>query len=194
MKNFVIISHQRTGSNMVRKALNKHSQVYCGSEIVEKVQDVTLIKKEMEKNKKPVFCFLLKYDQLTAYVAKFLELNDFKVIHLQRKNKLKSYISRMIGTGSNRSYPVHINIEEASEVINYISFYEEFFNELGGVEVFNMFYEDITTSNSLPKELFDFLGVGYEKCEYEDYKLNPDSVESTVSNYEEVAKAFPQYI
>lgn len=193
-KNFVIISHQRTGSNMVRKALNKHSQVYCGSEIVEKAQDVSLIRNEMEQNKKPVFCFLLKYDQLTAYIADFLEKNDFKVIHLQRRNKLKAYISRMIGTGSNRQYPVVLDIKEAKTVIEYISFYESVFKERPTLDILDLFYEDITKSNSLPKALFDFMGIEMEKCEYEDYKLNPDSVKVTVSNYDDVAKAFPEYI
>lgn len=194
-KNFVIISHQRTGSNMVRKALNHHSDIHCGSEILEKENNLDLLLHEMNNRKKENFCFLLKYDQIENSTKEFLNQYGFKIIHLKRRNKLKSFVSRMIGTGSNRKVPVVINIQQAKDTINAISAYESkidvWFNQHIKTD---LFYEDVVATGKIPAHIFRFMDVNYQSCMLEDYKLNPDNLEQCVTNYQDVANSFPEYI
>lgn len=193
-KNFVIISHQRTGSNMLRKALNHHSDIFCHSELLLDSKDMNQILKLMKERKKESFCFLLKYDQIDSSILNFLKNNNFKIIHLKRRNKLKSFISRMVGTGNNRKYPVNINITQAKAVIQDIYQWEAITDSMFTENSLTVFYEKIIDENRVPAEVIKFFNLPYQTCELEDTKLNPDNLEVLVENYKDLLREFPEYI
>lgn len=190
---FVILSHQRTGSNMLRQMLNQHDDISCGPELELKIWSEDDVKKWVNTGKRAEG-YLLKYDQ-----ANYGNLIGKKIIHLKRKNKLATVLSRMAGSGNNRRVPFEADIQAVGFEILRIENFEGFFNTLPlllfkDTEYLEVFYEDLLfTKEREMKRIFDFLRVEKQDLEFIGAKLNPE-VKEMVTNFEELKLAFPKYV
>ena len=146
--------------------------------------------------------FKVSYNHLEQYpaVVDWLREHDVRIIHYIRNNLLKRFLSlqtlRMRGF-SHSTQPValaqvHVNINKLNEDLlkrgRLIEKYRTIFMDNSYLE---MFYEDfVANRNTETKRVLKFLGIDtFRPLESDQVKLNPDSIEDIVENYEELVRA-----
>lgn len=214
-KKFIILTRSRTGSNMLMTYLNDHPHIASDGEVLGTLagQDY---KKILAKvfGKQPFFIkakgFKIFYyhpldekpDDLWTTLA---DMNDLHVIHLKRKNILRTLISREIAGIQNVWYTSSSQQQKTDQSIS-VSFtaedladkFEQTRNwEQGGDELFKhhplltVYYEDLANDRDAAfKKVTDFLGFEYIHPETPLTKQNNKSLKETVSNYDELKMAF----
>lgn len=208
----VVIGHARTGSNFLLDALNTSSVIKMYHEIFaghnrEMGKDferilATLSEKQLKKIK--LVGFKLFYYHLTEQEwNQFLAQDEFLIIHLVRKNRLRTIISLDIAFKikkwstikkseiSDSSKNIILDTSQLIQRLEKIENYEELtrrrFKERNFLEIS---YEDLV---SMPSETFSNITsyFGIHDINYKKTKLkkqNPETIQDLIINYNEVAQ------
>ena len=148
--------------------------------------------------------YKVNYSQINRYKAiiPWIKQNDIKIIHLIRKNLLKRFVSHKIANTRNLLHstravePIKIQIDTTILVEDFrrrqIRFnkYKKRFSEDYKVPFLDVAYESLVEhfSTELNKVL-NFLEIDkFEPLSSKFVKVNPDSLEDIVENYNEVEK------
>ena len=211
-KRFAVIGHSRTGSNYLFVGLNSSScvkmyhEVFAkrNREIAGKEFDLIfpmLFRKE-KKNIKAVG-FKLFYEHLTMDEwEKFLSHKYLRIIHLTRKNRLKTIVSLDIAFKTNQwslsandknkqlvEKRILLNTSTLIDRLEQIQEYETFIRDgFKDRHILEVVYEKLTTE---PEETFQYIGafLGVDDIELGKITLtkqNPESLEQLIVNYDEV--------
>ena len=237
MNKFIIFSHGRSGSTRLNLLLNQHPDITCCGEIfhrnplqpdvaanqvfsqhkeltLKNLNDCLIRRSEFEKTKAIGFKLLdYRYNALNHEQSGVL-LNDntYKAIIIERKNKLKGFISwktaklsgkwhifkSQSGQEVSKINPYTIDIKEAKEWIeiseNFIAHTERILNsrEDGFIKVY---YEDFLHSwdktQSICNDIFKFIEVdNFYKFEEPTIKSSANNIYDSIINKKELESAF----
>lgn len=127
---------------------------------------------------------------------------ELRIIHLKRKNKLKTYLSLMMATKTGRwkatespkeeNVSISLDYEDCLQVIKRIQEWEEkydtFFSNNWKIDVF---YEDLCRDfNGETKRIQEFLGVECEALKPSTYKQFTQPLSIAISNYLDLKRKF----
>lgn len=145
-----------------------------------------------------IYDMSLKY----PYVSEWAKNNDIKVIHLIRKNILKTYVSSMTAPIHKMHHPregekittVKINLDPdkvIKELNTRLSEIDAQRNRYTSSNYIEVFYEDfVENQDDESKKLLDFIGADNgHSLKSTLVKINPDSLEHVVENHEEIERA-----
>ena len=210
---FIVLTKARSGSNLLLSFLNSHPNVYSEGEVFWKLEGRPY-KSILEKSwgKQPGYIkakgFKIFYfhplDAEECDIWGDLEaMKDVKVIHLQRKNTLKSLISMKIAlqseewmsTHSNKNKPpkkaVHIPEQELRDLLEKTDLRIEQGNErFKDHDLINVFYEDFVKDTEEYFRILDFLEVERIPPKTVLKRQYPESMYELVENYGELKSAF----
>jgi LPS sulfotransferase NodH len=143
--------------------------------------------------------FKLMYGQMNSNIKKWILDHDVSIIHLVRKNKLKTILSREtmklrqvshVSSGDTvEDVKVELDVEtlipRISRMEKEVQKYGEMFSSLPYLQV--TYEEFVNDPNSCAEQIFSFLGISsMNNLELPLKKINSDSVEQLISNYAEV--------
>jgi LPS sulfotransferase NodH len=209
-KRFAIVGNARTGSNFLLDGLKTSSSVRTYHEIFaghnrnvgEDFDKILSTVFAYESKSTQVVGFKVFYNHLTEDEwSKLVACKDLKIIHLIRRNRLRTVISLEIAfkTGqwtkskNNSSVPTEKRVKlEPSKLIKRLEQIEE--GECAtrarfrDRETLEIVYEDLVQN---PKQIFAtvgaYLGVdGIDPQKIRLKKQNPESLRQLISNYDEV--------
>jgi len=145
--------------------------------------------------------FKLMYSQLFPCLEDYLHRKNVHVIHLIRKNVLKIIVSRE--TAKKRNL-YHATPEEnipavkvylhpktlRQDIIRILSEVSHFRERFARYAYLEAYYEDFVSSRvEVSRKIFDFLQVPFiENLDVPLRKINPDSLELLIENYEEIER------
>lgn len=214
---FVILGHARTGSNLLRSLLEDHPAVYVLNEKVGALRGRTIeeasagIYRRMPPWIKAVGFKLFYYHPLDGDAAAarrwFRALPGMKVIHLRRRNLLRTIVSREIARQTSQWADVGRSESRESRDKRQVSFtasdLEERFRrirrwerecpaEFGACPVLDVCFEELAADqDGQMRRVFDFLGLeGGWAVKTSFRRQNPEPVRALVANFDELAAAF----
>ena len=235
MKKFVILTTQRSGSTLLWRYLDQHPEIKGHGEVFmrgmnrpdsyrtfirnkwfgrvrNRLNKGRMIASYMKTlvpvdNQTKAFGFKLMYTQMNPYMTQYIKDNDFYIIHLIRKNFLKTILSRE--TAKARSM-YHASPEDSVKAVKVTLDTETLMSDLNTInnevsenrEVFNgcpyteVYYEDLVENkDEVSKSIFEFLGLdpnGISEMEFPLKKINPDNLEDLIENFDEVERVVSQ--
>jgi LPS sulfotransferase NodH len=147
------------------------------------------------------------YTQRNPSLTQYIKDNDFYIIHLIRKNFLKTILSRE--TASVRSMyhaspedsvkPIKVNLDtktlmsDLNTINDEVNHNRDEFKESRYIEVY---YEDLVENkDEVTKSIFEFLGLslnGISEMEFPLKKINPDRIEDLIENFDEIERIITQ--
>ena len=144
--------------------------------------------------------FKLIYSQLEAFpqVKDYIKKNNIKVIHCIRRNSLKTIISLETAKARRKfatrepleTIPITLKCDNLIDRLNKMSTLIKNYSEIRSHtnSYYEIFYEDlISNKETESRKLLDFLGISdYRILTTDLLKMNPDSIEDIVDNYEEL--------
>jgi LPS sulfotransferase NodH len=148
--------------------------------------------------------FQLMYDQLDdyEYLKKWVISNNVRILHLVRKNILKLCLSRLVARETGRVHSFEQNtkntpfrrifvdptkiLPQMRHILKKREWISAMFASNASVE---FSYEDFFSNYTVVSaKIFSFLGVKNVKLKFPNIeKVNPDSIEELIENYEEIA-------
>jgi len=210
---FIILGSMRTGSNLLRLALESCPQVVMENEIFNQrhpdfgYEYDTIMEQLYCKypiNIKAVGCKIF-YDHLSKEEwNEFSTLPKCRIIHLMRRNKLRNYLSLKIAEQTDRWLENWLNkklpIQERRVFMNKQEMFAHFHKieaweqqasqQFKNCDLINIYYEDLIMNYAeTVSNVTQFLGV--KKCKNHSMKLrkqNPESMQQLILNYEEVER------
>lgn len=213
---FFILTRSRTGSNLLLSMLNSNPQIYTAGEIFRYLEGRSLqqilegIYAQYPKSIHAVGFKIFYYhpqDDESGQVWKLLEkINDVHIIHLKRRNILRTILSRRIA-GSTGAYkdegkknlPSNDKVcrfteEELLEGFQQTRRWEDRFSEQFSHKIFiELYYEDLVNN---PKQeiqtISKFLHVKYSEPKTILNKQNPEKMYDIVENYHSLKTHFAQ--
>jgi len=224
MTKFVILAIQRSGTNFLRGCLNSHPEIKCLDEVfLHDAEFPESYRKSLNEdprlgihipkylknllasnNQYKAVGIDVKYNCLNHQILKAIHDLDFSIIHMIRKDSLRTIISQHLGM--NRVPPIRLPLEllirEKKYIDDMVKIYSDMVKNFRSITVF---YEDLTdggeNSKTLPdkekKRILDFLGVdsnvnlfikNKENCYTK--RINPIKLEDLLINHREVKEHF----
>jgi LPS sulfotransferase NodH len=209
---FIILSRSRSGSNLLVSLLDSHPNIYVRGEVFHNLRGRNY--KKILKSffyKMPnhfqacgfkIFYYHPLDTDCNALWEELVKNKDIKVIHLYRKNLLKTVISRKIAIETDIwssektklaqipkfEFPPKLIEEEIKKSINWRNKYNKLFNNHHIIE---LSYEDMI--KSLNDDLFflqEFLGLSKMKLYSHLEKQQKKSLSQVLSNYTEIEEYF----
>lgn len=214
-RRFIILSRSRTGSYMLMSFLNSHPNVRSDGEILHQLHGRdyrAVIARAYGREPRSVKAkgFKIFYYHPNGATGKpiwdhLLAMPDLHVIHLKRRNVLRTLISREIALqegvwktknpGSSdtpRRKQVSFTVDELAE-----GFAKTRRWERDGDAMFrdhpllSVYYEDLVADTPTTfRQVTDFLGVPYVDPRTHLVRQNPEPVRELVSNVDELVAAF----
>jgi LPS sulfotransferase NodH len=216
-KRFIVLSRSRTGSNMLVSFLNSHPNILVNGEILGTLSGRNYINVlTTAYGKEPYYVkakgFKIFYyhpsDDTNGNVWDYLvNMKDLYVIHLKRRNILRTLTSRKIAgvldvwstkandsrsDDSARPKKISFTIDELTKGFEQTRQWEQ-----NGDSMFNnhpmasVYYEDLVDDvESCFRNITDFLGVPYMHPQTGLKRQNPEKIRDLVSNYDELKTAF----
>ncbi|MGC1506805.1 hypothetical protein [Ketobacter sp.] len=210
---FMVLTKSRTGSNLLLSYLNSHPNVYCEGEKFWKLSGrnyKTILQSAYRKQ--PAYIkakgFKIFYyhplDQETCDVwGDLARMEDIRVIHLQRRNVLKSHVSHKIavandqwmsthqGRGAAEKKKVYISVEELRDVFEKTESRAEAANTtFKNHKTITVFYEDFVRDPEVYQQILDFLGMDRLPPRTVLKRQNPEKLPDLVENYSELKAAY----
>ena len=214
-RKFVVVSRSRTGSTLLMSLLDSHENIECAGEIFKELQrssskSVWFQHFGNRLSRTQVVGFRLFYYHPFSgdnEVWKFLKSDtSIVIIHLSRRNVLRTLISQRIGMKTNMwkqrkgekgqisatEKRIHLSVSECEEFFVETKKFEietrQSFEKHSMVEVV---YEDIISDQSSTlNRVFSGLNVLNELTETNLKKQNPESLSELCENYQELKKDF----
>ncbi len=214
---FIILSRSRTGSNLLRSLLRSHPKIEVDKEILSRLGGQNhrdIVAKAFGKQPSFIqakgFKFFYYHPQdgdARAVWDDLLRLKDLRVLHLKRRNILRTLVSRKLAGSQEMWGAYHRNdLQKAKQKQRQVSFTAEELQE--GFEqtrdweregderfrnhpVMDVYYEDlISDRQSVFAEIVAFLDLPYAEPETGLIRQNPESLKDLVTNYKELKDAF----
>ena len=214
---FVIISHARSGSNLLLNALNSHPNIIAEHEIFaahnrnigENFQPTldNLFKERLE-SAKAVGCKIFYYHLNEDEWRQISEIPELKVIHLKRENSLSMIVSMKVAFKTDQwgitNESERIDASEKQVYLDY-DFLRERFEQMElwknntqklfkKAQTKNVFYKDLVKQyEQTVKDLFEFLNVtdiAIETSKIKHKKQNPEPLNQLIQNYDELKHKF----
>lgn len=216
-KHFIIVARDRTGSNLLLQFLNSHPNIKADWEIFNKLageSEEEILSKCFSrqpfyiKAKGFKIFYMHPMDDNTGKIWDMLQaMHDLHVIHLKRKNILRTEMSSKIAylTGVWRIRPgdkrpeanrntvtIHLSKEELEQRFELTKKWENRADHrFNNHHKLTIYYEDLS---SWPKEVFrtitDFLGVEYRQPHSTMRKQATRRMKEVISNYDELKTSF----
>lgn len=242
MKNFFILSTQRSGSVFFERVLSQHPDIHCYQELLWwqdyavdnnffnfwlnkiKQQAIYITPPYQQKAFQEFLHFIyssrpdtkaigfdIKYNQLTIipHQLDYLRQEVGCVIHLVRKNILKTFISLELNKhqvelnrkshGTKKVPPVKLNIKCGDLLINELVTRKQEIDNIGKIlkscfKYQEIYYEalaigdSVTISNTVLEQVFQFLEIEDKQFDLATdlRKTNPNRLEDLIENYDEV--------
>ena len=235
--NFVILFDGRVGSTHLVSTLNQHSNILCYHEIFADNKheerhsfqsflnrDSVLSKTWLDamnsidpflsnSEKIGAFGFKVKISDIIGLddFADFLVTNNFKVIHLYRRNIIKSLVSTFNGLKLSNKNNGHWNIHSSESTslgqitIDPLEFNKWFFGRVLcervtqdfvqdlPLDVLRLSYEDLFSEHQVSiKRVLNFLGFENSNLKGNFKKITSDDLSKAVSNLTEIKALFPK--
>ena len=146
-----------------------------------------------------IYNMSLKYPALATWARN----NDARVVHLIRKNILKTYVSSLTAPIHKMHHPregekistvkIHLDpkaaIKELNARLREIDEQRKYYSSCEYIEIF---YEDFVENQAVEStKLLNFIGADVDHILKSTLvKINPDSLDQVVENYEEIEEAF----
>lgn len=210
---FLILTRARTGSNLLISYLNNHPNIRAYGEVFgnignKNIQDlIDIVYSKKSHITKSVGFKIFYYhpnDSKSQDIWDYL-LSDIriKVIHLKRKNLLRSLVSELIAYKTNIWKEIHVGnsiksdqkkiyvdvnslINQINQNLEWIESFEKKFKEHDSM---NINYEDLVKNpDSTLNSIFSFLQVKKIKVQSFLQKQNPEKLEDLIINYSELSK------
>jgi hypothetical protein len=210
----VILSTQRSGTRLLEECLAHHPDVKCGGEVLKVTPgwSTRTLQDFFEDGDGKVRVCRLMYNQLTAPVILWLQMNEVRVIHLIREDHVRREVSNWInrqkkrtGRPSDHAYerwkPIQIEVDvpwiirKIREVQGQIEGFGDLFRSGPYLEVT---YEEMVGRegeeiSELPAKLSGklcrFLDLDPHPLTSPQRKQNPGDLRSFVLNYDELMEA-----
>ena len=210
---FLIFAQGRTGSTLLTSTLNRHPEIRCDDEILDRPKAFTRRYAENMARAAPTRCygFHVKIYQLTAWqrvtdVGGFLrEMQDhgWKLLYLWRENALRHVVSNVFaeasgayhmpkdgGGGAPAKMPLPLDRLEKG-IPNRLRLREEERAALNGLDYLDLNYErDLQSPESQPAtfaRIQDYLGVTQHDLTPKLKKMVDKPLSDLIGNYDEVA-------
>lgn len=153
-----------------------------------------------EEDASPVVGFKIMLNQLGRFpgVLDYLVENQFRIIHVVRRNYLKTYLSRMTARARGayhsekalKTTKVAINVDTLRAKLTRIKRDHETWHDLlhDKLPYMEFVYEDfLADPEGQLRRVFDFVGQDYVPVQSNLVKVNPDSLSEIIENYAAVA-------
>jgi LPS sulfotransferase NodH len=214
-KKFIVLARSRTGSNLLVSFLNSHKNIYSEGEIFNKIKGknfeqvlLNIFKKQPVWIKAKGFKIFYYHpnDKNCPSLWKSLYLDkNLHVIHLKRRNILKTIISRKIADIENIWKKSSFNLKKNKERIKFNFNFKELKREFektrkwekNGDKMFKnhpfltVYYEDLAQNKEKTfRKITDFLGIKYAKPKTFLKKQNNRKLKEIILNYDELKKDF----
>jgi len=216
-RKFVVLTRDRTGSNMLIQALNSHPRIAADYEIFAKLngrRETSILDRcfgrqpfYIEAKGFKIFYYHPQDTKKSSVWDMLAAMDDLHVIHLKRRNILHALISSRVAykTGI---YGVRSGREDADyrKKVSAITYsaenLEHDFQETRGWEqagadrfarhpMMEIFYEDMASDLSGEiRKVTDFLGLDYSEPKTDFRKQRTSSLRSQVANYDELKANF----
>jgi len=209
-----ILSTQRSGTRLLEECLASHPDVECGGEVLREAPPWPLrtLQDFFEGGEAEVRVCRLMYNQITAPVILWLQMNEVSIIHLIREDHVRREVSNWInrhkkrtGRPSDHAYeewkPVQMEVDVAwvARQIQWVKAQIEGFRNLfEGGPYLEVTYEEMVgyegeeisqLSPDLDCRLYRFLDLYPAPLTSPQRKQNPGDLRSFVLNYEELMAA-----
>jgi hypothetical protein len=210
----VILSTQRSGTGLLEEYLASHPDVEGGGEVLKtpSAWATRFLQDFFEDGEAQVRLCRLMYNQLTAPVILWLQMNEVRIIHLIREDHVRREVSNWInrqkqrtGRPSAHAYeewePVQIEVDvpwitrKIREVQGQIEGFRHLFRsgpylEVTYQEMVGCEGEEITElPTKLSRKLCRFLDLDPHRLSSPQRKQNPADLRSFVLNYDELMEA-----
>lgn len=214
MGKFIVLSRSRCGSNLLVSLLRNCPEIQCRGEVLQRIDGkplkTTIDELFIPKQKKTkVIGFKYFYyhpvdgdSQKATEILKSIE--ELKVIHLKRRNLLKTVISCEIAeltgvwyvndkTNHTEKKPIEISVEKVKEEIDLTnSRINKGDLDFAANPNITVFYEDLVDNRTTEfRKILDFLNVS-ETVPGDSplKKQNPEPLDKLVSNFQEIINSF----
>ena len=229
---YIIICSTRTGSNMLRSLLNSHSRIVGFGELFQNNDKIGWYLPGYSQNRKlraiyhdnpaeflkrVVFCkyprgiaavgFKYLYEHTHGNSWKILRpffkhATNLKIIHLKRRNILRSYLSQLTAQQTNRwvnctdiqsaGSPLTLDFRNClwhfRAIRAYEAYFDVFFKNHPTIEVS---YEQLVSNRDIEmKRVLRFLGAGTEDLFPSIYRQSCQSLSIAISNYADLKNKF----
>jgi len=211
---FILLSRSRTGSTLIDKSLRLHPEVCMDGEILNRLEgrnakwiiDNFFSKRRSTTNAAgfKVFYYHPLDGDPDQVFNRLLKIENLKIIHLKRKNRLAVELSRKIadltdkwsssqkGGGKNEVPPVKLDIEDCrnkfEETKNYEQTFDALFKEHDVLEV--IYEEMVADQKGQLERLHEWLGVAVIHPEVVTKKQSSGKLKDRIENYGELKSAF----
>jgi LPS sulfotransferase NodH len=216
-RRFIVLTRSRTGSNMLISFLNSHPHIYAEGEIFNRLhgrnhldilsraygEQAPHIKAKGFK----IFYYHPLDDPTSQVWDSLMNLDPLWVIHLKRRNILRTLVSRKIaglrdvwtarsdeGRNLDSKKAVTFTVQDLDEGFKQTREWEiEGEKKFEKDRLISVYYEDlISNPESTFKQITDFLGVEYVTPKTILRKQNPESLKKLITNYNELKNAFSE--
>ncbi len=208
---FVVVGHARTGSNYLfnglstSRAINMHHEIFAEHNR-EKGKDfdkiISLLYRKQAKGVKQVGFKLFYYHLTEDEWAKFASRDEFKMIHIIRRNRLRILVSLEIAfkthqwaiennNGQPKNKQIVLDPSTLIERIEKIGEYENAFRKNHkNREVIEIFYEDLASN---PDREFgrigEFLSItDINQGAITHKRQNPEPLSNLIVNFDEISR------
>jgi len=216
-KRFIVLARARTGSNMLMSILDSHPNIRAGKrEIFCRLEGrhyKDLLAKSFRKSPRHIKArgFKIFYyhpsdgpcDDLWNDLVK---MEDLYIIHLKRRNILRSVVSQEIAKKSGhwerqsgqetdlKDKAVTLTTEDLDAHFHRTREFEERGDEMfKDHPMITVYYEDLADNpDGAFDEIMDFLGLPHGQPQTNLVKQNPESLKDLITNYDELESAFQE--
>ena len=213
-RRFIVLTRSRTGSNLLISLLESHPNIRADGEIFMELngRDYTdSLAKVFAKQPYyirargfKIFYYHPRDDASCGLWNDLVNLDDLCVIHLKRRNILRTLISQKIAASQDvwlATSPSHHNGENKAVTFTVEQLKKGFrrtrkFEEDGDARfrkhpLMSVYYEDlIDDTEAVFREVSDFLGVQYLPPKTNLRRQNPESINDLLENYDQLKSAF----
>jgi hypothetical protein len=233
MTRAIILTTQRTGSTFLEDCLESHPQVFCVGELLINGINVrapqalmrwryaaklyrfvvggawhptALMERFFSSQDKPVKVFKAMYNHVSPpWTLNYLRNDrELRVIHLQRRNLLKMYVSKLLLSKKRvKAWQPHAT-SPVPPVSTYVSpqaalasmrkaraLHDRYDRAFAQHAKMAIAYEEMIENGALSPRVSaavcDFLGIAHHPMASRLIKINPDNLRAMIANYDEVA-------
>ncbi len=211
---FIVISHARSGSNLLISCLRSNPYIVARGELFaahnrDETTNFDMIMSDLFSEKKSqiefVGCKIFYYHLSDSEWQKFVDIPDLKIIHLKRKNIFRTFTSMKIAAQTktwavknkkNNTPLVKKKVEFnavnlAKRLKQFESWQLETEQRFKNHQIHDIYYENITDNPNLEmKKISNFLNSSTIQFDSKLKKQNPEPLFELIENYQELYSYF----
>lgn len=210
--NYIIITHARSGSHMIGSYLDSHPEISFKDDVFNSVNQMECDNRYRDYLSQTgdadiIKGFRIPYRKMNSnnndIWQKIVSNKQFKIIHWQRSNLLRTYISWAIAKKTkawmgNKTQPeldekrISLKFSEFEKwITKIITLQQKSEYEFRNHVSFTVCYEDFLADKNKMKEILHFLEVDPDVALITEFrKQNPEPLDQLIINYDEFAASF----